>query len=190
MTPTKKAPQFIYYGFCGYLDALIADLIPNVSNGHKHGFRGTAQMIHDMRHKPAEHLDPTSAEIDEKQLLFAGALENSLEKRALGFASFNLNPQMGDSISDLQPDLDILLSECTAHIHLFQDNHLYYTYAEANEEQAVAQREAFQNLAASSWFRENEPHKFEDVLRVFGQLEAEGPPKYWQIVILCISPWL
>ena len=190
MTSSSQAPQFTYYGFCGYLDALIRDLIPNVSNGHKHGFRGTAQLIHDVRHKPKNGALRTEKNIDETQLLLSGALENSLSKRALAYGSFNLDLQLGDSVSDLQQDLDILFSECSTHIDLYRDNHLYFTYAEADQDQAVAQRKAFQNLAASRWIRENDPHKFDDVLGVFEKMESEGPPDYWQLVILCMSPWL
>ena len=147
-------------------------------------------MVHNIRHEPEDGVFLSIDKIDEIQLCLAEALENSLRKRALGYASFSLDLQLGDSIRELQPDLDTLLSECSAHLDLYQNTHLYFTYAEADEGQAVAQRKAFQNLAASTWFRENDPHKFDDILKVFEQLESEGSPEYWQIVILCRSPWL
>ena len=184
MTEKNQAPTHSYYAFCWeesvLIEKFLRDSDPNHSMG-SFGFRDRAEYVAGIAQE--EGFGPSSPSA---RWIFASATENAIAKRAIGSASFQLEPEILAS-QHVQGDLDTLLTECTPHISLYQKCDCYFTFTEAAGAQVVAQQGAFERLALSPLVQSQYPGKFDEVLHLFDLMRASGSSDYWYLAILCKS---
>ena len=184
MTEQNQMPTYSYHAFCLEEAFFIEKFLYDCDNPGPEdilGFKGRAEHAAGISRK-----EPFGLSYPSTGWTFATALEDALIKKAIGSATFQVDPEILAS-QDLQADLGILFTECSSHISLYRRCDCYFTFTEALGVQVVAQQEAFKRLALSPLIQTQFPGKFDEVLGLFDLMAGEGRSDYWYLAILCKS---
>jgi hypothetical protein len=187
MTDSNAPMKLTYYGFCWSMDAILSKYSTAPAENPRGGYRDMAQMVHDYPLSIPDRPHITAKRIQRMHWCMADGMEYGIQKRALGYACIELDPQLSDLHSELRPHVDTFFCESSAHVDLYRDNHCFLTYADAIDDQIIAQRDAVAHLAKHRLISKSCRSQFEKVLNVFDLMEAEGPPEHSELVILCKS---